>query len=775
MVLLSEIRKKLKVKTNKEALDIIEKVTWKKYSEKTSRISDKVWEEVESKYLSKWDKKEIVKENEIVDEEESFLQSFGIVVEKKEVEDEIEEDIKKERKVYKMKKKEIKEKKFKKDYITRSKFKKYSPEDFKREKFKVEKKKKFTKEEYKKPEKFEEKVVKSAKQQSKPVKKEETPKVSDTLVKKDEILIPSTITVKEFSEKLWIPLQEVMKKLLMNKIIVSANSNIDFETAMLIADEFGVKVKKEDEWLNIEDLIEGNIEKILKEDLELAPEDLVERPPIVTIMWHVDHWKTKLLDYIRQTNITEKEAWGITQSIWASQIQYEGKKITFIDTPWHELFTELRARWAKVTDIVIIAIAADEGVKQQTIEAINHAKEANVPIIVAATKIDKPNANIDFVKSQISEHWLIPEDRWGDVPVIWVSAISWEGVDELLEMILLQAEMLELKYNPKRPWIGVILEAHKDIKKGVLASVILMTWTMKKWDPLLVFDTYGKVRRLIDWKWNDLQQIQWWDPALILWIQDLPQPWRLVEVVWSEKEARDKSELVKEKVQNMNKQSALSAILDKIQKWDKVQLKLILKADSFGSLEALKYAVSKISVPENVEIKVIHSDIWPVSDSDVVLADASNAVIIWFNIPFSSSIKKKADNLKVDIKNFHIIYELIDYIEKLVQWLVEPEEREEYIGKLEVLGVFFKRWNDMIVWWKVIDWKVINWAIFKLFRKNKQTGELEEIGWWKVTSLKRETENVDEVKQGYECWLRVKTSKKIQIWDIMEFYEIVKW
>ncbi len=775
MVLLSEIRKKLKVKTNKEALDIIEKVTWKKYSEKTSRISDKVWEEVESKYLSKWDKKEIVKENEIVDEEESFLQSFGIVVEKKEVEDEIEEDIKKERKVYKMKKKEIKEKKFKKDYITRSKFKKYSPEDFKREKFKVEKKKKFTKEEYKKPKKFEEKVVKSTKQQSKPVKKEETPKVSDTLVKKDEILIPSTITVKEFSEKLWIPLQEVMKKLLMNKIIVSANSNIDFETAMLIADEFGVKVKKEDEWLNIEDLIEGNIEKILKEDLELAPEDLVERPPIVTIMWHVDHWKTKLLDYIRQTNITEKEAWGITQSIWASQIQYEGKKITFIDTPWHELFTELRARWAKVTDIVIIAIAADEGVKQQTIEAINHAKEANVPIIVAATKIDKPNANIDFVKSQISEHWLIPEDRWGDVPVIWVSAISWEGVDELLEMILLQAEMLELKYNPKRPWIGVILEAHKDIKKGVLASVILMTWTMKKWDPLLVFDTYGKVRRLIDWKWNDLQQIQWWDPALILWIQDLPQPWRLVEVVWSEKEARDKSELVKEKVQNMNKQSALSAILDKIQKWDKVQLKLILKADSFGSLEALKYAVSKISVPENVEIKVIHSDIWPVSDSDVVLADASNAVIIWFNIPFSSSIKKKADNLKVDIKNFHIIYELIDYIEKLVQWLVEPEEREEYIGKLEVLGVFFKRWNDMIVWWKVIDWKVINWAIFKLFRKNKQTGELEEIGWWKVTSLKRETENVDEVKQGYECWLRVKTSKKIQIWDIMEFYEIVKW
>ncbi len=545
---------------------------------------------------------------------------------------------------------------------------------------------------------------------------------------------------------------------------------IDFDTAVLIAEEFGVKVKKEEKGLDIQDLIEWNLQKIL--DMDKDAEVLEERPPIVTIMWHVDHGKTKLLDYIRKTNIVEREAWWITQSIWASQIEFNWKKITFIDTPWHELFTELRARWAKITDIAIIVVAADEGVKPQTIEAVNHAKDAWVPIIVAITKIDKPNANIEMVKWQLSEIGLIPTDWWGDTEVVPVSAVTWEWVDELLELILLQAEILELKYNPNRPWVWVILESHKDVKKWVVASIILMTWTLKVWDPILVFDTWWKVRKLISWRWEDLKEIRWWDPAQILWIEHVPQPGRIVEVVSSEKEARQKAEKLKEMLTSYEKKSVLTNILEKIQKWDKLQLKLIFKADSWWSLEALKSALNKVDFPENVEPKIIHSDVGPVSDSDVILAEASEAVIIWFNVPLSSAIKKKADNLKVDIKNFNIIYEVIDYLQNLSQWLVKPEEKEVYLWKLEVLWIFYKKWNEMIVWGKVIDGKVLNGAYFRLHRKDKESGQLQEIWGGKIISLKRETENVDEVRQWYECGLKVKTSKKIQLGDIMEFYII---
>ena len=377
-----------------------------------------------------------------------------------------------------------------------------------------------------------------------------------------------------------------------------------------------------------------------------------------------------------------------------------------------------------------------------------------------------------MVKWQLAEIWLVPADWGGDTEVVPVSAITWEWVDDLLETILLQAEILDLKYNPDRPWVWVILESHKDVKKWVVASVILMTWTLKVWDPITVFDTWWRVRRLISWKGEDLKKIWGGDPAQILGINDVPQPGRILEVVDSEKEAKRKAEQIKEKYKNISKQSTLSNILDKIKKWDEVKLKLILKADSYWSLQALEGAVAKLEKPENVEVKIIHSDVWPVSDTDVNFADASWAVIVGFNVPLTPSIKKKADSLKVNIKNFNIIYEIIDYLNNLVSWLVKPEEKEVYLGKLQVLGIFYKKWNEMIVWGKVIDWKVINGAYFRLFRKNKETEQLEEIGWGKIISLKRETENVDEVRQGYECWLKVKTSKKIQLDDIMEFYII---
>ncbi len=626
----------------------------------------------------------------------------------------------------------------------------------------VKKKKKFSKKEERKDQRAA--VSKSSKEASRPTpaKPKQAPSTSQTLVKKSEIEIGDTITVKEFSEKSGIPLNEVMKTLLKNKIVLAANADMDWETASLIGEELGVVVKKKASGLDVDAVLEGDLEKILAQDREA--ERLEPRPPIVTVMGHVDHGKTKLLDYIRRTNLVDKEAGGITQSIWASQVEVGDKKITFVDTPGHELFTSLRARGAKITDIAIIVVAADEGVKEQTKEAVAHAKEAWVPIIVAITKIDKPEANVEMVKSQLSEIELIPEEWWWDVPVVGVSAITGEGVQDLLETILLQAEIMELKYNPDRAWVGVILESQKDIKRGVLASLIVMTGKLEVGDVIVAYNTYGKIRRMINWKWEDVKIAKWGDPVMILGLSDVPEPGRIVEEVSSEKEAQKKIALIKEKENQKAQKDALSNFLTQLKESDKALLKLILKADSWWSLEAVKYALSKLKLPENVEIKIIHSDVSGISDSDIVLAEASWAFVIGFNSPFAPSLKKKADKLSVPIRNFNIIYELVEYIERVASWLVQKEEKEEIIGSLEVLAVFYRKWSDMIVGGKVVEGKLINGAYFRLFRDG------EEVGGGKITSLKREQENVNEVPQWYECWVRVKVNKKIQPGDKMEAY-----
>ena len=626
----------------------------------------------------------------------------------------------------------------------------------------VKKKKKFPKKEDKKDQ---QKLTPKPKKESSrptPSKPKQAPSTSQTLVKKSEIEIWDSITVKEFSEKSGIPLNEVMKTLLKNKIILAANADMDWETASLIWEELGVVVKKKASGLDVDAVLEGDLEKILAQDKEA--ERLEIRPPIVTVMGHVDHGKTKLLDYIRSTNLVDKEAGGITQSIWASQVELDGKKITFVDTPGHELFTSLRARWAKITDIAIIVVAADEWVKEQTKEAVAHAKEAGVPIIVAITKIDKPEANVEMVKSQLSEIELIPEEWGGDVPVVGVSAITGEGVQDLLETILLQAEIMELKYNPDRAGVGVILESQKDIKRGVLASLIVMTGKLEVGDVIVAYNTYGKIRRMINWKWEDVKIAKWWDPVMILGLSDVPEPGRIVEEVNTEKEAQKKIALIQEKENQKKQKDALSNFLTQLKESDTALLKLILKADSWWSLEAVKYALSKIKLPENVEIKIIHSDVSGISDSDIVLAEASWAFVIGFNSPFAPSLKKKADKLSVPIRNFNIIYELVEYIERVASGLVQKEEKEEVIGALEVLAVFYRKWSDMIVWGKVVEGKLINGAYFRLYR------DWEEIGGGKITSLKREQENVNEVSQWYECWVRVKVNKKIQPGDKMEAY-----
>lgn len=606
-------------------------------------------------------------------------------------------------------------------------------------------------------------------------KKEYKPKTSDNLVKKTIIEIQDTISVKEFAEKMWVQLPNLLKSFLSNKIMVNINSTIDFDTASLIWEEFWVQVTKSNisGWISVEDLVSGNLQAILEQDKQV--ENLEERPPIVTIMWHVDHGKTKLLDYIRKTNIVSWEAWGITQSIWASQIIHNDKKITFIDTPWHELFTSLRARWAKITDIAVIVIASDDWIKQQTIEAISHAKEAWVPIMVAITKIDKWINNIEQIKSQMAEQQLIPEDWWGNIVMVPVSWVTWQWVNDLLDMILLQTEMLELKYNPNRSGIWVVVESNKDTKRWVTTSLIVMTWTMQVWDIVAIHNTFGKIRKMVDWKWEEIKCAKWWDPVMLLWIQDIPEPWRFAEVVQSEKEANNRIELIREKEHDIKHQVWIQNLLRKISSWEEVLLKLILKADSSWSLEALKYVTWKIELPENIELKIIHSDMWDITNSDIDLAHASDALIIWFNVTMNGQIKKKAESLKVTIKKFDIIYEIIDFIDRFAKWLIKPEEKEVYIGKLEVLWIFYRKASDMIVWGKVLDGKVVNNAIMKAYRKWwlewNEDGNII-IASWKVTSVKKESENVKEVTEWHECWIRVKVSKKLVEWDILEFYVI---
>ncbi len=583
-------------------------------------------------------------------------------------------------------------------------------------------------------------------------------KVSQTITKKEEIIMGESITVKEFAEKMGIPIAEVIKKFIANKMLLSLNSSIDFDTASLIAMEFEIKVVKESATAGIQDLIEGNLQTILAAD-KLSPSK-EERPPIVTIMGHVDHGKTTLLDYIRQTGVAGKEHGGITQSIGWSQITHNGKKVTFIDTPGHALFTSLRARWSKITDIVVIVVAADDGVMKQTVEAINHAKAAKVPIIVAITKIDKGVDNSEFIKTQLSEHGLVAEERGGDVPIVKVSGKTGQGMDDLMDQILLHAEVSELVYDPERSGIGVVLEAHKDIQKGVIATMILITGTIKVGDVLWIHNTFGKIKKIYNRKGQEVKQAVGGDPIMILGVNDVPEAGKLVEVVKDEKTAKSKIATVIEQQSNL----WIISLINRIAEWEVTQINLLIKADSRGSLEALKAAILQIELPENMNFKIVHSDIGNFFDSDLDLAKASDAVLIWFGTGISNILKAKVDTMWISLKTFNIIYEITDYLEALAKGMIKVDPVEVQIGKLKVLGVFYRKGNDTIFGGKVIEWEARNGAYFRLLRWE----ELIDTG--KVTSLQKGTENVDKMGTGHECGMKAKVGKKIEVDDIIDMY-----
>lgn len=610
---------------------------------------------------------------------------------------------------------------------------------------------------------------KPVQQQAAPTPAKKVEKIATTsanLVKKQEIMIEEKITVKEFSEKMGIPLPEVMKKLMQNKIMTSVTASLDFDTAALIAEELGVSVKRKEITLNLESFLSGDLQSILALDKDAEHKE--SRPPIVTVMGHVDHGKTSLLDYLRKTIVAEGEAGGITQSIWASVVEHNGKQICFIDTPGHELFTSLRARGAKLTNIAVIVVAADDSVMPQTVESIWHAKAAGVPIIVAITKIDKPGKNVEQIKQDLAKYEVIPEDRGGDVPVIGISSKTGQGIPELLENILLQTEMLDLKFNPDRAAAGVILDAHKDPKQGVVSTIIVMTGTLKVWDIVVAYDTYGKVRRMQDWKGKSILKAIGGEPVQILGITNLPEPGRIIEVVANEKEAQQRVAAVVEHEKKSSPESAIQQFLTGLKSGGKeaAELRLILKSDGSSSIEALKQAVAGIQLPKNVNIKIVHTDVGHFNDSDISLAQASGALLLGFNISLNAILKKKAENLKIEMKSFDIIYELTDYLDKLLQGMIEFEKHEVVVGKLEVLGIFYSKGKDMTIWGKIIEGKAKNKLKFRILRGD------EILGNGDIVSLHKNKDQVKEMNEGEECGVKVLAGKRIEVGDILEFWEM---
>lgn len=620
-------------------------------------------------------------------------------------------------------------------------------------------------------------VPKSSSQVVVKPKKKKKASVSESLVKKETLIMGNVISVKELSEKTGIPLPQILKTMLENKIMGGINTALDFDTVSLIGLEFGVEVSQEEQQLDLDKLLDADLDAILEQDK--ASSHARGRAPIVTVMGHVDHGKTSLLDYIRKSSITKKESGGITQSIGASKVIHNDQAITFIDTPGHELFSDLRARWARTTNVVVIVVAADDGLKPQTIESINHAKQADVPIVVAVTKIDKIKTQADRaqalekIKSELGNFDLIVEDRGGDVPVVAISSKTWEGIDDLLEHILLQSEMLELQYDPERSAVGVIIDARKDSKQGILTSLIVLSWTLKTWDVVVTHTSQGKIRRMTNSQWKVIRQATWGDPVQILGINEVPEPGRMLEVVSNEKEAHKRVDTIKSSLAWSSSVSTLGSFLEQMKQDDSAVLNIVAKADWPSSLNALKQALQGLTLPKWVAFKIIHDGVGDVAWSDISLAQASDGIVLGYNISLPTTLKKRAENDQVTIKTFDVIYDLTDYIEWALKDMVEKQYREVERGKLELLGVFYRKDKTMVVGGKVIEGKIWNTMKFRVEDPTLDPeDETQKPISGSITSLQREQTSVKEVSEGYECGMKVKVSKPLVEGMILTFYEM---
>ena len=574
------------------------------------------------------------------------------------------------------------------------------------------------------------------------------------------IAIPEFLTVKELAEKMKVNPTEIIKKLIAKGIMVTVNQQIDFENAAKIAEEYGFLVDKEE----VKDELEMLLEETPDDEKDLQP-----RPPIVTVMGHVDHGKTSLLDAIRNTNVTMKEMGGITQHIGASVVEINDKKIVFLDTPGHEAFTAMRARGASITDIVVLVVAADDGVMPQTVEAINHVKAANVPMIVAINKIDLPTANPDRVKTELSELGLVPEEWGGNTICVPVSAKKNIGIDNLLEMILLVAEMEDLKANPNKPARGTIIEAKLEKGKGPVATVIVQNGTLQIGDAILAGTVYGKVRAMLDDKGRRIKKAGPSMPVEVLGFSEVPEAGDKLIVVEDEKKARElaerRKELQKEMELKRKQKVSLEDLFSQIQEGSVKELNIIIKADVQGSVEALKKSIEDLS-NEEVRIKVIHGAVGAITETDVMLASASNAIIIGFNVRPETNAKNLAEKEKVDIKLYRIIYEAIEDIKAAMKGLLEPKYKEVELGRAEVRAVFRVPGVGNVAGCYVLSGKILRNADIRVVRDGIVVYE------GKIASLKRFKDDVREVQQGFECGIGIDRFNDIKEGDIIEAYQM---
>lgn len=578
-----------------------------------------------------------------------------------------------------------------------------------------------------------------------------------TKIQKRVVKVAESINVGELAKRMGVKAGDVIKKLMSLGAQLTVNQSIDHETATIVAQEFGFEVSA--------DIFEEE-EILLEQDSELIYE-LLPRPPVVTVMGHVDHGKTTLLDTIRRTNVVEQEAGGITQHIGAYSVTVDGRKIVFIDTPGHEAFTAMRARGAQVTDIVILVVAADDGVMPQTTEAVNHAKAAEVPLVVAVNKIDKPDANIERVKRQLSELGLVPEEWGGDTLFAEVSAKKKTGINELLELVLLQADILELKANPEKRANGVVIEAELDKGRGPVVTVVVKEGTLRIGDCLVAERTYGRVRALIDDKGNRIEEAGPSIPVEIMGLSGVPSAGEHFYVVRDEKTAKEivshRETKERERIAAKKTKLSLEDLFASLEKGEIKELPLVIKADTQGSVEALKEAITKLST-EKCRVKVVHAGVGAINETDITLASASNAVVVGFNVRPDTKALEASERESVSLELHTIIYDAVDRIKKAMEGLLEPVIKEKIVGSAEVKATFHVSKMGTIAGCLVTSGKVVRGHDIRVVRDGVVIFE------GRISSLKRFKDDAREVQNGYECGIGIENFNDIKVGDKFEVY-----
>ena len=596
------------------------------------------------------------------------------------------------------------------------------------------------------------------------VKKKKEQKVFVAPKIESTVITTENVTVKKLSEKTGRPVSDIIKQLMMLGVMANINSSIDFMTAELVAGELGVKLEQKLEKSYEEQMLE-DVKEHFAED-----KDMVKRPPVVAVMGHVDHGKTSLLDAIRRTNVVSGEAGGITQKIGAYQITWNNEKITFLDTPGHAAFTAMRARGAMVTDIAVLVVAADDGIMPQTIEAINHIKAAKVPMIVAINKIDKPEANIERVKQQLAENGVLPEEWGGDAILVPVSAKQNKGIDELLKMILLVAEMQELKANPKQTAVGAVIEAELDKNRGPIATVLVQNGTLKVGDSIMSGISFGKVRAMFDENGKNVKQALPSTPVSVLGLDSVPNSGDKVFAVdekLSKQVIQERIAKAKELRANATSGVSLEDFMDKVNEGKLKALNIIIKADVQGSVEALKQSLTAIR-NEEAKVVCIHSGAGAVTESDLLLAQASSAIIINFNLKLSSKIEQIAESMSVQIKSYKVIYEVVDEITKALNGMLTVKYEEQVIGHAEVRAMFKLSTSGIVCGCYVKDGKVTRNCFVRVFRGDDKILETS------VEALRIQKDDKAEINYGYECGIKLKDSTGVKVDDILECYQKVE-